>query len=591
MNAPLPPGAASVAELFVSEIVASPNNPRKHFDDAYIAEMAESIKNIGLIQPITVRPNPNPKTRGGFPYELVVGECRWRAAKLAGLSKIPGFWRELDNKQVLEIQIIENLQRRDVHELEEANGYRVLMDRHGYQVEQIAAKIGKSKAYVYARLKLTALCEAAQEAFYAKKLDASTALLVARIRGETLQKKAVKALTTEGYGGGPKSYRDAKYYIQNQFTISLKQATFSPDDAHLVPDAGACSSCPLRSGNDPELFADIVDADICTDTKCFEAKRQARQAALLANAEQLKIPVLQGDAAKAVGNYSFHSIDRQQYIPLDDKVNDDPEGRTYRQILGEQAPIAALIEVGWSESDKTLVEVAEPTALAAALKNAGIEVADSEAKGGKEPDANRQQRLEQERQAAARDAEIERRTKMRDELLPKLAELAIENESLHRLLQILAAGFLERETELAGEVKPEILGRCELVASTATATIDTWPTSKLLTFLFEFIVYDELRPGYDLQEESKPLTLTALSEFFLLSPTPAAQAREVGAKTAAPAKAKKTTKAAPAKTKTKSKTKALTAPASPANEPAAPVKTELKLIPAQAWPFPTGSRP
>ena len=120
MNAPLPPDAVAVASLPVAEIVPSPSNPRKHFDETYIAELAESIKAHGLIQPITVRPLPldamfeyNKRRKKGDAsaprYEIVVGECRWRAAQLAGLTEIPGFWRELDDKAVLEIQVIENL--------------------------------------------------------------------------------------------------------------------------------------------------------------------------------------------------------------------------------------------------------------------------------------------------------------------------------------------------------------------------------------------------------------------------------------------------------------------------------------------------
>ena len=142
MNAPLPPDAVAVATLPVSAITPSPSNPRKHFDDAYIAELAESIKSHGLIQPITVRPVPldalfeynrkhaNRADLADVPtYEIVVGECRWRAARQAGLTEIPAFWRELDDKQVLEIQVIENLQRRDVHVLEEADAWPLPLPR------------------------------------------------------------------------------------------------------------------------------------------------------------------------------------------------------------------------------------------------------------------------------------------------------------------------------------------------------------------------------------------------------------------------------------------------------------------------------
>ena len=140
MNAFIPHGALAIPTLPIAAIIPSPSNPRKRFDDAYLDELAESIKTHGLIQPITVRPLPldhlfdynrkHPNTEPGETptYESVVGECRWRAAQRAGLVDIPAFWRELDDKQVLEIQVVENLQRRDVHPLEEADGYRMLIE-------------------------------------------------------------------------------------------------------------------------------------------------------------------------------------------------------------------------------------------------------------------------------------------------------------------------------------------------------------------------------------------------------------------------------------------------------------------------------
>src|SRR4029077_2484737 len=103
-------------------------------------------------------------------------ERRWRAAKAAGLVEIPATVRVLDDEAVLEIQVIENLQRSDLHPLEEARGYQQLVEKHGHSVEEIAAKVHKSKGYVYGRLKLCALPEAAADLFLAGKLDASRAL-------------------------------------------------------------------------------------------------------------------------------------------------------------------------------------------------------------------------------------------------------------------------------------------------------------------------------------------------------------------------------------------------------------------------------
>ena len=343
MNAPMPPEAVAVAMLPIAMIVASRSNPRKHFDDDYIAELAKSIKVHGVIQPITVRPNPL-DTGGLWPYELVVGECRWRAAKLAGLTEIPGFWRELDDKQVLEIQVIENLQRRNVHPLEEAEGYERLMKDYGYQAEQLADKIGKSKAYIYARLKLTALCPEARKAFYADDLNPSTALLVARIPVVKLQEQATKEIAKGRFGNGePMSYRVAQDHIQHNYMLRLADAPFSRADEALVPGVGRCHECPKRTGNQQELFSDVKSADICTDPECFESKKLAHAAAQKVAAKTEGRKIIDGAEAKKIKPNIYTSDLGGGYVDLDKKIYSDPKNRTMRQILGKDGPKPDLL--------------------------------------------------------------------------------------------------------------------------------------------------------------------------------------------------------------------------------------------------------
>ncbi len=137
---------AKLVEL--KDIKPSQHNARKTFDEAKIKELSASIKEKGVIEPIIIRP-ANGK------YEVVCGERRFRASQMAGITTIPAVIKELDDKQAIEYQIIENLHREDVHPLEEAEGYELLMKKHGYKtVEDIAVKVGKSKGYVYGRLKL-----------------------------------------------------------------------------------------------------------------------------------------------------------------------------------------------------------------------------------------------------------------------------------------------------------------------------------------------------------------------------------------------------------------------------------------------------
>lgn len=127
-------------------------NPRKDFRDDELSELAKSIRNKGLVQPIIVRP-----VAGG--YEIVAGERRWRAAQKAGLHTVPVIARDLDDKEVLELAIIENVQRADLNAIEEAAGYRELVDQFNYSQEQVSEIIGKSRSHVANTLRLLKLPE------------------------------------------------------------------------------------------------------------------------------------------------------------------------------------------------------------------------------------------------------------------------------------------------------------------------------------------------------------------------------------------------------------------------------------------------
>lgn len=626
MNAPEtlapPPNATAVALLPVAAIAASLSNPRKHFDAAYIAELADSIKSHGLIQPITVRPlsldgmfafNKANNARGELldlpTYEIVVGECRWRAAKLAGLTEIPAFWRELDDKQVLEIQVIENLQRRDVHEIEEAEGYQALIARHGYTADEIAAKIGKSRSYVYGRLKFTALCRDVRESFFAGKLDGSTALLIARIPGEALQKKAAKEVIN-GYNGEPLSHRAAKQHIHSRYTLSLKHATFRPDDATLLPAAGTCSDCLKLSGNFRDLFNDIEAADVCTDPDCFEAKREARRDQLIANAEKRKIPVYLGDQARNIQRGDI------EYVSLDCEVDDDAEGRTYRQILGDKAPVAVLIEQQWGQ--KTLAECAELTTLEAALKKAGWKPAEPEptpAPKGETPeqaaareaaDADRREKQQRraEREQLALDEEVRRKEALAAAVV-KLHALALDTDHhTEQLLYLLAEAWLlhmascnelyeledgirrhlDADYQLPDEFDEadEIPRATDILRKASLARVVAWLIEDMVTN--DECHINQWHLDLDQGRQAAPRILAPLTRLLDVpfqslthpasTPSDAAHASAVGATEAKPTK-----KPAPKK----ARTKADPAPASPANEAAAPLK------PRDPWPFPMGA--
>ena len=137
--------------LRISEIEPNTDQPRKHFDEKALAELADSIREHGVIQPLLVRPLPT----GG--YQLVAGERRWRASRMAGLSEVPVVISELDDEQVMAIALIENLQREDLNPIEEAMGYRNLMETYGMTQEQVAKKLGKSRPVIANALRLLGL--------------------------------------------------------------------------------------------------------------------------------------------------------------------------------------------------------------------------------------------------------------------------------------------------------------------------------------------------------------------------------------------------------------------------------------------------
>ncbi|QNK67835.1 ParB/RepB/Spo0J family partition protein [Variovorax sp. PAMC26660] len=195
-------------------IATSRTNPRKTFNEAKMQDLAESIRASGVHQPILLRPLPSNRLEDTFrnrgdgnplpTYELVSGERRYRASKIAGQPTIPAMIRQLSDAAVLEIQIVENLQRDDLSELEEAEGYQLLCDETGIAKDKVGERIGKSRSYVYGRMKLLELTSAPREALRTGDIDGSKALLIARIPDEKLQIKALEAATEKDHQGSPR---------------------------------------------------------------------------------------------------------------------------------------------------------------------------------------------------------------------------------------------------------------------------------------------------------------------------------------------------------------------------------------------------
>ncbi len=146
-------GGVAPNELPIDDIVSGKFQPRHRFTEEYLKELSDSIKHNGIMQPIVVRPAPGKSTA----YEIIAGERRWRAAKMAGLTQIPAIIRQIDDQQALELALIENIQRQDLSPLEEAAGYQRLIDEFSHTQEALASVVGKSRSHIANLLRLLTL--------------------------------------------------------------------------------------------------------------------------------------------------------------------------------------------------------------------------------------------------------------------------------------------------------------------------------------------------------------------------------------------------------------------------------------------------
>jgi ParB family transcriptional regulator, chromosome partitioning protein len=252
---------SSVCHIPLDRIRESSSNPRRAFDEGKLRELAENIKVHGVLQAILVRPTPD-STDGT--YELVAGARRFRASRLAGKDSIPATVRSLTDAECREIQLVENLQRADIHELDEGIGFRSLMELKPdfYTVETIAAQVAKSPSYVKGRISLTELIPTAQTAFYEGKLTVAHALELARLQPVDQERALMECFP--GHRSSASILKDRKAeamtvrqlrdWIDREIHLDLKNAPFDASDANLLPAAGPCVTCPKRTGNNPLLF-------------------------------------------------------------------------------------------------------------------------------------------------------------------------------------------------------------------------------------------------------------------------------------------------------------------------------------------------
>jgi ParB family transcriptional regulator, chromosome partitioning protein len=275
-------------------------------------QKAESFKAQGILQPLVVRAKPGDENK----YEVVAGARRLRAAQLAELKTVPVRVVELSDAAAIEAQVVENLQREDIHPLEEAFGFRSLLNLNdpNYTVASLSARAGKSEAYVQGRIKLSELIPSIADAFLSDRIAIGHALLIAKLPASQ-QQEAFNACfrqmwTAEGNTQVLIPVRELAAWVESNILLELAAAPFSKSDETLMPEAGSCANCPKRTGFHALLFSD-VRKDSCTDPQCFRAKIDAHVAKAIAKKPELV------QISSAWSNREGAPLGRKGYVELD----------------------------------------------------------------------------------------------------------------------------------------------------------------------------------------------------------------------------------------------------------------------------------
>ena len=186
-------GSSTINEVAIDQIEANPNQPRREFDQAALEELANSIKQLGIVQPITLRQMEDGK------FQIIAGERRWRASQIAGLTAIPAYTRTIKDENVMEMALVENIQREDLNAIEIALAYEHLLEKSGMTQEKVSERVGKSRAAIANYLRLLKLPAQVQMALQKKEIDMGHARALLSLSSPSLQLKLFKEIHKNGY--------------------------------------------------------------------------------------------------------------------------------------------------------------------------------------------------------------------------------------------------------------------------------------------------------------------------------------------------------------------------------------------------------
>lgn len=273
-------------------------NPRKHFDESGLNELAESIKQVGILAPLICRMNG--KT-GGALLELVCGERRFKAAKIAGLEEVPVIQRDLSDDEALDLMITENLQRKDVSPMEEAQAFKNLIEQRHYDIPRLVERFGKSETFIRMRLKLNDLSEVFRDLLNKEVIGIGHAQELCKhdeiVQKDIFEDKFSNMHLTWWTAPTAKSLKE---FIEGHYMLKLEDASFNTFDAKLDPAAGSCTSCIKNTASHMLLFPDTDKFGVCMDKVCFKKK-----SAIHFNIELSRIQEQEPDILIGYPNYIY----------------------------------------------------------------------------------------------------------------------------------------------------------------------------------------------------------------------------------------------------------------------------------------------
>lgn len=340
---------------------ASPTNPRKHFPEEELLDLQKSMREHGFKTafPIYARPSKSEPDK----LEIIAGERRFRSASAIGLDRVPVVVEEVDDKTVLELQLIENLQREALTAVEEARAYERLRDEFKLTLEEIAARVGKTKSTVRDKLKMLRAPACLLDALDDEnsRIGVDQCVVVAGIPDKALREKCAKEVIAGSYDhvsgqNVPMSVPATRRHVREHYTVSLKGCAWDINDVTLLPDAGACSVCPFfikkMAEADDELRSELqtggggkggIDPMTCTNPACHARKMDAlwKQKTTAAKASGEAKVLTKDESAKIFsqcGGLSYNA----PYVKLDSKPGyeftgryDDSKTPSYRKLVKE----------------------------------------------------------------------------------------------------------------------------------------------------------------------------------------------------------------------------------------------------------------